>query len=685
MAESVRFNDHVQEQLGRAPELAQRIVARTQAVLRDSGTDLSLAQDRNLLFGVAEAVQARRADFESALTQHIQDEVRATQGDGPSGRKLHEMTIDQLTLVDENQAEQDIEISRTVQLIDLVAEWELRELQACTSALQGDTTPRPHTNPLRPAVFARALGAATRVLPLSAGERNMLLRLTGRVLADCLREHYREVSATLRSLGCDPVPFKAVTHPRRSAPPSSLIVTQPGALQSLLDRMPLPPPPAAPAAAAAAHAGDLTFGVLSRKLDEINDPQGLAARRSQAQVSRLLNTLFQQMQADAEVPAQVRQLIGQMEPVLQRAAQQDTWVLRSDQHPAWRLINQMAAYAAGYGENDAVALRGFLAFMQPRVARMLPEPGPGSVELETTLKEMQQFIVSQSQAAVQQAPQAVARLREADQRLTLHPLLQQQVANQVELVKLPQVIKDFLCGPWVEVLTHTMATTSPEDDESQAMLCVVDDLVQSLQRPESIDAREALRRKLPDLSNRLQRGMASINMPRHEQDTLLEALMRMHTRVLMATPKPPKLERERTGFESSTLANLDALLDDLRFAQADGRPLDTNLGSLPTVPMAFGENADDAAILARRRQWADALTPGTWCKLFMQGQWTTARLLWVSENRQFYMFGGDLAGRLHSLSRRALERLRAEGLATSLEDRSLMQRAVDSMVQELDS
>lgn len=682
MAEdTVRFQDHVQEQLARAPELAQRIVVRTQAALRDSSTDLSLAQDRNLLFGVAEAVQARRADFESALGQHLQEEVRATQGQPAGGHKLHELSIDQLTLVDEAQAEQDIEISRTVQLIDLLAEWELRELQACTSALQGDTTPRPHTNPLRPAVFARALSAATRVLPLSAGERNMLLRLAGRVLADCLREHYREVTESLKALGCSPLPFRSATHPRRGPPPSAVNVTQPGALQNLLDRLPLPPAAAQPAPLSD---GSLTFGALSRKLDEINDPQGLAARRSEAQVTRLLGALFEQMRADAEVPPPIRQLIGQMEPVLQRAARQDSWVLRSDQHPAWRLINQMAAYAAGYGESEVVALRGFLAFMQPRLARMQAEPGPSSVELETTLKEMQQFIASQSQAAVQQVPQAVAKLREADQRLTLHPLLQQQVVNQVEVVKLPQLIKDFLCGPWVEVLTHTMATTSPEDEESLAMLGVVDDLVHSLQRPESLEARESLRRKLPDLSSRLQRGMASIHMPRAEQETLLEALMRMHTRVLMATPKPPKPERERTGFESSTLANLDALLDDLRFAQGE-RPFDTHIGSLPTVPMAFGENADDSAILARRRQWADALAPGTWCKLFMQGQWTTARLLWVSENRQFYMFGSDVAGRLHSMSRRALERLRAEGLATSLEDRSLMQRAVDSVMQELDS
>ena len=49
------------------------------------------------------------------------------------------------------------------------------------------------------------------------------------------------------------------------------------------------------------------------------------------------------------------------------------------------------------------------------------------------------------------------------------------------------------------------------------------------------------------------------------------------------------------------------------------------------------------------------------------------------------MFSSDHAGRMHSLTRRALERLRAEGLATSLEDRNLMQRAVDSLLQDLDT
>ena len=67
----------------------------------------------------------------------------------------------------------------------------------------------------------------------------------------------------------------------------------------------------------------------------------------------------------------------------------------------------------------------------------------------------------------------------------------------------------------------------------------------------------------------------------------------------------------------------------------------------------------------------------------MQGKWTSAHLLWFSGNRQFFIFSSDHAGRMHSLTRRALERLRAEGLATSLEDRNLMQRAVDSLLQDL--
>jgi hypothetical protein len=108
---------------------------------------------------------------------------------------------------------------------------------------------------------------------------------------------------------------------------------------------------------------------------------------------------------------------------------------------------------------------------------------------------------------------------------------------------------------------------------------------------------------------------------------------------------------------------------------------DTNVGSLPTVPMSL----DAVSAASATTSWLDSLRMGSRCKIFLHGQWTTARLVWRSDNGQFYMFTSPLAGGAHSMTRRAIERLRSEGLVTDVADASLVQRAVSGLVEHLDS
>ena len=107
---------------------------------------------------------------------------------------------------------------------------------------------------------------------------------------------------------------------------------------------------------------------------------------------------------------------------------------------------------------------------------------------------------------------------------------------------------------------------------------------------------------------------------------------------------------------------------------APSLPTDTHVGMLPTVPMELS-GGDDAQTPPR---WLDALTVGTRCKIFLQGQWATAKLSWRSDNGQFFMFNSNLPGGSHSLTKRALLRLRSEGLATEIRStsplRALLQR-----------
>ena len=70
-------------------------------------------------------------------------------------------------------------------------------------------------------------------------------------------------------------------------------------------------------------------------------------------------------------------------------------------------------------------------------------------------------------------------------------------------------------------------------------------------------------------------------------------------------------------------------------------------------------------------------------KLYLQGVWATARLAWASDNGALFMFTSNLAGGMHSMTRRALKRLRSEGLATDLAEPSPVQRALGGLLQEL--
>jgi hypothetical protein len=81
--------------------------------------------------------------------------------------------------------------------------------------------------------------------------------------------------------------------------------------------------------------------------------------------------------------------------------------------------------------------------------------------------------------------------------------------------------------------------------------------------------------------------------------------------------------------------------------------------------------------------WVEALRPGTWFKLSLQGEWINARLIWVSRNQRFFMFTGRQADEIHTLPRQVLCNLREQGLVTEVQQRSLVQRAADSLMGEL--
>lgn len=652
---------HLDAMLAGGPLVAQQVIDATIHRLRGSSAAMSLATDRQQLFELLEALQdhhlALTADFGRDIKSEIDAAAQAPAD--PVRPAAGPMRLEDLTLMDEDQAEKDIEVSRTIQLIDLKAEWELRELQALTATLLGETALRAEANPCRPMVYARALSRAAHELQVSKASRGLFLRTAGFALADVLRDVYGDANRRLKGWGLSPLEFRnaPVVPIVRAGTTPEVDLTQPDALLTLRDRLPQPTP------------------------DSASLLQGDPAQR---QTVELLSRLFEQILADRGLESTVKEVIGRLRSSVLRVAVNDPGLMTSHQHPTWGLINQIAAHASDHPRFSDSRGSAFMAFVEPLIGQLAMDEAPDAALYEGALSQVQDFIDREDEAQLQHSQAAVKALAEAEQRQTLLPLLRQQAMHQLQSAGLSETLRRFLTGPWVEVLAHAMVSQGTDNPQTQALVGTVDELLWSLERPASELDREEVRQRLPALISRLRQGMDTIGLPDAEREKVLNDLMKTHSLRLRAAPA---LQASSAEAETLVQQMRDEMLGDARESPADRWSQDTSVGALPTVPMALGSSGggdEDKRVKAAAQRWLQTLTKGVRCKLFLQGHWVTAHLLWRSDNGEFFMFTSSLAGGMHSMTRRALERLRIEGLATTFVEPTLMQRAVDSVLQDLD-
>ncbi|MCE2661111.1 MAG: DUF1631 domain-containing protein, partial [Rubrivivax sp.] len=410
------------------PALAVECVTRTRDALRHSSTDLAMAQDRAQVFLVAETLLKHSRHFEACLTKELQAQLEGTGRRSDAESKPAEWRLDDVGLVDEHQAETEILLAQIVQMIDLRADWELREMDAYMATLMQlpDGAPREHF--LQPARFAAALSASLSTLGLGPEERRLLLRLAGVVLADLLKNLYANACASLQRAGVKPQPYRAKV--QRVQPTETAAAPAPAAaasLQTLLHKFPpaaalTATVPGAPPAPAPPSGLSITFKSIDL---EPRDPSFLRPTQpaTDDQIQAMMAALFQQLDADAQVPPGVRALISQLQPSLQKAARSDPSLLASTRHPAWRFINELAQHASGYAQTDAKMLQRLIAHTQPVVTELNRSASLGRGDFDAASRGLQRFVEERSHQEWQHQAGALSSLQSADHRLTLEPVV----------------------------------------------------------------------------------------------------------------------------------------------------------------------------------------------------------------------------------------------------------------------
>lgn len=684
-----QFDRHVRGLEARALPFATAWVEAMLQAMRDPVEAGLGGVERKHLSGLLLATEPLRMHIAECLSGHLLHgfqgaEARAL-GRGAQASALSGFDIDELTLVDEAQAEKDIEISRVVQLADLKLEWELRELQGLAGPMLPEVRGGEDPTACGPAVFARAVSHTVYEQVLEPEQQALWMRVAAQTLVAQLRPLLLEVTDELKAAGLQSPRYRAIRTPDAgaaarataagaAAAPAGLPAEQ---LQALLRSMPLLQRGLPGAGRTGAPALPRADGEPEFQLQPMGG--GEAADVGHA----LLGRLFERLLADPQVAPALRGSLARLEAPVRQLAARDPGVLGSEQHPAWALINKIAGHAGALPAHDSERGEAFQRFVDPLVTQLAQTAPDAPAAYTQALAQVQTFIDDERQEQVERTRPAMGALGQMEAERRLLPLLRDQVETQLgRAQEVSPTVQTFLRGPWIEVLARTMATEGAESPEAQALVGTVDELLASLQRPETPAERADLRRRLPTLIGRVQQGMALIDLPQQHRTRVLAELMQTHRRHLAERAEAPAEPAEAPRAAAAPVASVMAPprpAPEPAPEPATWQGHDTHIGALPTVPMPLDGAADgDPA-----GDWLDALRPGQRCKLNLQGAWATAQLAWVSDNGAFFMFTSNLAGGMHSMTRRALRRLRSEGLATDVVEASPVQRALGGLLQEL--
>jgi hypothetical protein len=109
-----------------------------------------------------------------------------------------------------------------------------------------------------------------------------------------------------------------------------------------------------------------------------------------------------------------------------------------------------------------------------------------------------------------------------------------------------------------------------------------------------------------------------------------------------------------------------------------------DLPHLDTVPSRLLEEAESDHVPgdSADERWLAERRPGDWLRLFLQGRWVQAQLLWPSERGELWLLADATSSATWAVRRRAFTTLRSAHLLETMKPRSLVREAAQQLAKQ---
>ncbi len=440
-----------------------------------------------------------------------------------------------------------------------------------------------------------------------------------------------------------------------------------------------------------------------------------AQQVSQAVGLDLVRKLVGQVARDPLLLAPVREAVVALEPALLRLALAQPRYFGEAEHPARRLVEQVAQRSFRFNDEFADEFATFAEPVRQAVNQLnatdTSGPAPFAQALEG-LAARWQAEDSAEQAAHDGQLQA---LRFAQDRQELADQVAWEISLRPDVFNAPEVVLDFLYGSWSLVIASAqLHQPDPGDADPSGYRAAVGTLLWSV-RPEILRQPKQVFEALPGLLRTLNTGLAMLGKPAEETQSFFDALIRLHQPLL--TLRRTRAQSDAAHSGPATLApGEDDQIEPIKRVVGNGaRPVPAEQPWLTPGELA-GVGLDEAVATLEDGAEPQASTPpsseprpteisasdeatdtaetaealvtavvaqlrvGVRVDLFSNGVWVRAKLVWASNRSTLFMFTSH-GGRVHSMTLRSCEKLVRQRLLRPVATRAVVEVALKAVAE----
>lgn len=638
-------------------------------------------------------------------------------GDVLRKREQPLVRFEDFQFLEEEQIDANIELALTQQEVLLAVDDVLPVVNGLISSLLGWVTVQGHLNPLKPDSFVYALRECFLAQIPSDEVRSSLMTPAAGMLGVGLRQLYKEIAEWLRALGVEPVGPVGGGGAGAKKPEDNPVTRTMLTLDKLRRLLSGELDPNAlsnsgvldfshtvPASYVALEDLQLMEPMMKRlskraaeAVPEVRKTQNAAGGdklilREQSKSKKLgrqlgeevVRLMLENLAQDRRLLAGVRRNLKAMEPVLISLSRSDPRFFSERKHPARLFLDKITSRSLAFSSDEEPGYARFQKVFDNAVGVLAGGEGD-SPAFARILRKLEEGWAQEEQVQRQRAEEAARGLMHAEQRNLLAQRLAQDFTERLQDKKIPDIVVNFLRGPWAQVVAESQLTCADGAADSDGYMSLVDDLIWSVQLRLARRNRARLVEIVPGMLVTMRQGLHLISYPPERIPVFFDALITFHEKAFEGGRPVPPAEAGHVSASMET-AELDVHETDSHdvepdaFWMAENEAADSGyLGGghdIPELP-EHDETPDPAA----QQAWSvESLNTGSWVDLALGGVWVRAQLTWASPHRTLFMFisGGGMA---HSMSKRTMDRLRGLGLIRMVSDGRVLDSALDAVAQ----